>query len=62
MTNKRWQRVKRGKFGRVSIVRMDKEYGLWTHQKFFLDGMHQVQVFVRLSRALNEQRKFLSGK
>ncbi len=63
MVNKRWRRVKRGKFGRVSILRKVGEGDLvgWVVDYLCLDGMEKVEEFVNLNEALDSQRSFLRG-
>ncbi len=68
MVNKRWRRVKRGKFGRVSILRKyagpnAKLWGknAWRVEYLCLDGMEKTQTFGVLRWALDSQRSFLRG-
>jgi hypothetical protein len=69
-TNKRWRRVKRGKYGRVSILyqwfrtRKPLWYDLgWKVEYWYLDGMRKTKVFNEghLGEALDSQRRFLAG-
>jgi len=71
MVNKRWRRVKRGKFGRVSLLWRAK-YGRnqaftgWCVQYWYLDGVGKCKEFgdgigSGLKEALKSQRRFLAG-
>jgi hypothetical protein len=66
MTNQRWKRVKRGKFGRVSILSQHKtEYVIspykWEVEYFYLDGMRDELAFENLNEAIESQTRFLRG-
>jgi hypothetical protein len=63
MTNTRWRRVKRGKFGRVSFLHKNKKWtGGWTVEYLYLDGVHKEGGYWRLRDALESQRRFLKGE
>jgi hypothetical protein len=61
--NQRWKRLKRGRFGRMSVLFCKREFGnkFWQVEYWYLDGMHRSIGFGPMGMALNSQRSFLRG-